>query len=122
MSASHLRQVGLALSVLSLVSWPLLMGCAGAAPDVTLSRYGAEVETGTRDAAPGMRDVGPIEVTHGGCYNTSRTGSYESAHALLRNEAARRGATYVKILQVVDSSPVDTSCVKIRGLAYGPGG
>ncbi len=101
------------------------LGCGGAATPVEMLPEGQSVHTGTTDATEGMQEIGTIEVRHGGgCGLYGHEGNYESAYAMLRNEAARRGATYVKILQVLEPH-TEGGCYEvgfvIRGLAYSGG-
>lgn len=101
----------------------LAVGCGGAAAEVRLDPGGSGVRTGTGDPQ-GMVELGPIEVEHGhGCGGYGRAGTYDSAYSMLRNEAARRGATYVKIVQVIEPHS-EHGCFDqrfiIRGIAYAP--
>ncbi len=89
---------------------------------VALSPRGAEVRVGKADPPVGARELGPIEVTHGGgCSAMSPTGTYEGALVLLRNEAGRRGATYVEIVTITEPHQ-EPRCNEqgytIRGLAF----
>ena len=98
------------------------------APPVEVSSDGWSVRTGTGDAPSGMDEIGPIEVTHGDdCHDSEhrgkvkRRGTFGSAYALLRNEAAQWGASYVQILQIVgphSSVGCHDERFVIRGLAF----
>jgi hypothetical protein len=79
----------------------VLAGCQQRAP--ALSPAGLGVQVAERDAPPGALNLGPAEATHGeGCGLHGRAGTYESAVAALRNEAADRGGDYVHLVKVVE--------------------
>ena len=103
---------GLALAV--------CVGCS-AAP-VAVTPAGATVTIGRSDAADGCTEIGPIEVSHGhGCGGFGAEGDYAGAYAMLKNEAADRGANYVRLDQQVPPYS-DGHCAHneftMRGVAF----
>jgi len=99
-----------------------LLGCAPA-PPVVVSPGASEVRTGKADPGEGSQELGPITATHGGgCGMFGHEGSYEGATALLKQQAARMGADYVQIYQIVEPHwQVGCGMYKgftIRGTAY----
>ncbi len=112
--------------VIGVIAGLAMIGCGGAARAVQMTPQAQSVQTGTDDPPPGMREIGPVEAVHGhGCGSHGREGQYESAYAELRNTAASRGATYVKIVQMIEPHSENPRCYDqrfiIRGLAYAPG-
>ena len=120
MNANRTLWLLVALSVFSL-------GCGGGptmAARVTATPQAQRVRVGTGDPPAASREIGPIEISHGGCTPRRPTlrGRYASAYAMLRNEAVRRGADYVKILTVTEPIDIGAECrlraFSIRGIAY----
>lgn len=116
--------------VVGVCAWPLvilavlsLFACGVRLPAEPTTPEGLAVDIGEDDAPRGLYEIGPIEVQHGrGCGMYGRRGTYEGAYALLRNEAARMGATYVKITEQIGPHGVEGCFVNgfvIRGILYG---
>ena len=93
-----------------------------AAAPVALTAEGSAVQVSKADPPPGYEEVGPVSVGHGeGCGSMGKAGSYEGAYALLRNEAGKRGAHYVR-LDVAVPPHSEQGCVVntylMQGIAF----
>ncbi len=110
-------------SCLGLAALLGLLACASAEPEA-LSPAGSTVQTG-QDVPTGLCYLGPVVVSSGGgCGLFARRGSYEAALAELRNVAAERGATFVKIESVVsphDDQGCTTGAYEIHGIGFASG-
>lgn len=101
-----------------------LASCSGGVATVpVLAPAAAAVRVGKTDADPSCRDLGPIEIAHGdGCYGTGDLGTYEGAYNALRNLAAERGGTYVRMDHQMPPHPVTPDCYDnrfvIRGVVF----
>jgi hypothetical protein len=100
----------------------LLAGCFATAATPALIPSAQAVQTGKGAPLPGMRELGPIEAVHGsGCGALGTRGTFEGANAMLRNQAAIMGATYVQVFMFTephDAGGCYDDRFVIRGMAY----
>lgn len=81
------------------------------------------VEIGRGDPGTGFEQVGTVSGRHGeGCGDFGYRGTFEGAAATLKRDAARLGADYVSIYQVIPPHFVNEFCFNnefvIEGMAY----
>ena len=105
----------------SLACLAALSACLNNASVPPLSPAAQSVRIGG-DPPSGARLVGPISATHGnGCGIANQRGTEEGATAALREAAARRGATFVKVTKTIKPYP-GHDCFHqeftLEGLAY----
>lgn len=89
-------------------------------PPLSPPAQGVRVDSG--NPPPGARLIGPVSATHGkGCGIVNQRGTEEGATAALREAAAQRGATFVKITKTIKPYP-GHDCFHqeftLEGLAY----
>jgi hypothetical protein len=103
-----------------------ISACHDEPPVRPVSALAAGVRVGKAEPPPGARLVGEVEGSDGqGCGILGDRGSLENATTAIKEAAARRGATYVKLTE--ETSPYNgRDCVhleyELRGLAYALGG
>jgi hypothetical protein len=116
----HCSSRGITLSSTAVLGVaPVVALAACRAPVPPLSPAAEGVEVGERDAPSGASNLGPVEATHGeGCGIHGTQGTYESAVAVLRNEAAARGGDYVHIVKAVEPH-VEGGCYDNRFIVRG---
>ncbi|MEP7052374.1 MAG: hypothetical protein ABJB12_18550 [Pseudomonadota bacterium] len=119
MSLSDLRKW---LSGLGAVCLTALAACLNNAGVPALSPAAQAVRVSSADPPPGAHLVGPLSATHGhGCGIANQRGTEDGATAALREAAARRGATFVKVTKTVTPHP-GHDCFHqeftLEGLAY----
>jgi hypothetical protein len=106
----------------TLILFPLLLiGCFATAATPALLAGSERIRIGKSDPA-GLVELGPIEAVHGsGCGGFGEKGTYDGAVTVLRNEAARMGASYVEIFTLTEPHS-ETGCFDnrfvIRGTAW----
>ena len=99
MSASGLSKWLLGLGAGCVVALSACLNNASV-PPVSPAAQGVRIESA--DPPPGARLVGPISATNGeGCGITHPRGTEEGASAALREAAAQRGITFVKLTKTV---------------------
>jgi hypothetical protein len=92
------------------------------ATPVAVSPSAQGVEIAKADPPKGSREIGPIEAVHGnGCGGFGAKGTYESALAELRNQAAEKGGNYVQLMTMTEPHS-EHGCFDdrfiIRGIVY----
>jgi hypothetical protein len=104
---------------LALLAFPVA-ACGGAIPAQSASARG--IVLSERAAPSGYVKLQELTVRSGkGCGMLGQAGSREAAEAMLRNEAAKLGASYVQLTRVESPRP-NHQCIehehKLSGIAY----
>lgn len=116
---SGVQPIGCVLALGTLFS---LACCAPAAPIPAVSPQADAVDVRLSQPPAGARALGNLEAVHGrGCGSVGEIGTEEGALAILKTEAAKRGANYVYVAGRFPPHP-ETMCFdqsyRITGIAY----
>jgi hypothetical protein len=91
-----------ARSVLGIATFLVAVASCQATP-VAVSPAAQSVDVEKGDPGSGAKEIGPIEVAHGGgCGGFGDRGAYESAVAMLRNKANAMGGNYVRVMMLTE--------------------